>query len=117
LLTNAGFYLVDCAVLREVAGDSDLAALRRVRLDFGKDLLPWLVDRGYPVRAHAVRRIGDLGNVQDFVDTMVEALHGSFESVRRAGEISVYPRLKVPNGMHVPRGTELVGPDDVLRYL
>ena len=249
LLTNAGFYLVDSAVLREVAGNPDLAALRRVRLDFGKDLLPWLVDRGYPVRAHAVRRIGDLGNVEDFVDTMVDALHGSFESVRRllpppfdpdqevwiapeslsmrdaltgktlleklaeglvtigpcvrigrfceigpgvvisdsnldddvevregaylsrsqirdgaivgpgarlrnvvvgsmteirshratptviedyvalgdevvvyagvhlAGEVSVYPRLKVPNGIRVPRGTELAGPADVLRYL
>jgi NDP-sugar pyrophosphorylase family protein len=83
LLTNAGFYLIDCAALRGVAGDPELAALRRERLDFGKDLLPWLVERGHPVRAHAVRRIGDLGNVEDFVDTMVDALHGNFESVRR----------------------------------
>jgi NDP-sugar pyrophosphorylase family protein len=52
-------------------------------LDFGKDLLPWLVAKGHPVHAHAVRRIGDLGNVEDFVDTMVDALHGNFESVRR----------------------------------
>jgi NDP-sugar pyrophosphorylase family protein len=83
LLTNAGFYLVDSAVLREVAGHSDVAAMRRSRLDFGKDVLPWLVEHGYPVRAHTVRRIGDLGNVADFVDTMVDALHGNFESVRR----------------------------------
>jgi NDP-sugar pyrophosphorylase family protein len=83
LLTNAGFYLVDSAALRRVAGDPDLAALRRSRLDFGKDLLPWLVERGYPVRAHTVRRIGDLGNVEDYVDTMVDALHGNFESLVR----------------------------------
>ncbi len=83
LLTNAGFYLVDSAVLREVAGHPDIAAGRRTRLDFGKDLLPWLVERGYPVRASTVRRIGDLGNVGDFLETMVDALHGNFESVRR----------------------------------
>ena len=83
LLTNAGFYLVDSAVLREVAGHPDIAAGRRTRLDFGKDLLPWLVERGYPVRASTVRRIGDLGNVEDFLETMVDALHGNFESVRR----------------------------------
>ena len=83
LLTNAGFYLVDAKVLREVAGEADIASLRRTRLDFGKDLLPWLVGNGYPVFAHTVRRIGDLGNVQDFLETMVDALHGNFESVSR----------------------------------
>jgi NDP-sugar pyrophosphorylase family protein len=83
LLTNAGFYLVDSAVLRECAGDPEVAAMRRTRLDFGKDLLPWLVAKGHPVHAHAARRIGDLGNVEDFIDTMVDALHGNFESVRR----------------------------------
>jgi NDP-sugar pyrophosphorylase family protein len=83
LLTNAGFYLVEAAVLRELAEHPQIATLRRTRLDFGKDLLPWLVGHGYPVHAAPVRRIGDLGNVQDYVDTMVEALHGNFESVVR----------------------------------
>jgi NDP-sugar pyrophosphorylase family protein len=32
---------------------------------------------------HPVRRIGDLGNVRDYIDTMVEALHGNFEAVDR----------------------------------
>jgi NDP-sugar pyrophosphorylase family protein len=83
LLTNAGFYLIDAKALREVAGQAEIASLRRSRLDFGKDLMPWLVDNGYPVYAHTVRRIGDLGNVEDFLDTMVDALHGNFESVSR----------------------------------
>jgi NDP-sugar pyrophosphorylase family protein len=83
LLTNAGFYLIDAAVLREIAMDPEVAMLRRTRLDFGKDLLPWLVGRDYPVYGHPVRRIGDLGNVQDYIDTMVEVLHGNFESVVR----------------------------------
>jgi NDP-sugar pyrophosphorylase family protein len=83
LLTNAGFYLLDTGLLRDVARRPEIEAMRGERLDFGKDLLPWLVAEGYPVYAHPVRRIGDLGNVEDYVDTMVDVLHGRFESVSR----------------------------------
>jgi NDP-sugar pyrophosphorylase family protein len=83
LMTNAGFYLVDADRLRELADDEEIRKLRERRLDFGKDLLPWLVGRGEPVFAFPVRRIGDLGNVQDYVETMVEVLRGEFESVDR----------------------------------
>lgn len=83
LMTNAGFYLVDTLKLRELAEDQEIRELREQRLDFGKDLLPWLVERGFPVHAHPVRRIGDLGNVDDYIETMVDALEGRFESVDR----------------------------------
>jgi NDP-sugar pyrophosphorylase family protein len=83
LLTNAGFYLLDPAAMREVAADPEVSAMRRQRLDFGKDLLPWMVKKGFHVHAHAVRRIGDLGNVQDYVDTIVDVLHGRFGSVTK----------------------------------
>jgi NDP-sugar pyrophosphorylase family protein len=83
LLTNAGFYLVDAGRLRELASHADVQRLRERRLDFGKDLLPWLVGNGEPVYAFPVRRIGDLGNVQDYVETMVDVLRGEFESVDR----------------------------------
>jgi NDP-sugar pyrophosphorylase family protein len=83
LMTNAGFYLIDAPRLRELAATSEIDGLRMGRLDFGKDLLPWLVGNDYPVYSHPVRRIGDLGNVQDYIDTMVDVLHGNFESVDR----------------------------------
>jgi NDP-sugar pyrophosphorylase family protein len=83
LMTNAGFYLVDTAMLRELAKNEEVARLRETRLDFGKDLLPWLVGNGYPVHAFPVRRIGDLGNVRDYVETMVDVLLGGFDSVER----------------------------------
>lgn len=83
LRTNAGFYLVETKALRELAGERAIAELRRTRLDFGKDLLPWLVGNGYLVYSHPVRRIGDLGNVDDFVETMVDVLQGNFEAVDR----------------------------------
>lgn len=83
LLTNAGFYLVDVRALRAVAEHPQVALLRRHSLDFGKDFLPWLVGHGYPVYAYPVRRIGDLGNVEDYLETMVDALWGNFASVVR----------------------------------
>ncbi len=83
LLTNSGFYLVETKALRELASLPELAKLRGRRLDFGRDLLPWLVGHGFPVHVHAVRRIGDLGNVRDYLDTMADVLNGHFESVDR----------------------------------
>lgn len=83
LMTNAGFYLIDSTRLRELATDPEVVRLREGRLDFGKDLLPWLVGRGHIVKVFPVRMIGDLGNVRDYLDTMVDALTGRFESVER----------------------------------
>jgi NDP-sugar pyrophosphorylase family protein len=83
LMTNAGFYLMDTAALRGLVGNEEIERLRRTRLDFGKDLLPWLVGNGYPVYAHPVRRIGDLGNVEDYLGTMTEVLRGDFEAIDR----------------------------------
>ncbi|HEU4355664.1 MAG TPA: NDP-sugar synthase [Actinomycetota bacterium] len=83
LMTNAGFYLIDTARIRELASHPEIDELRKTRLDFGKDLLPWLVGNGHHVMVHPVRRIGDLGNLRDYIDTMVDALHGDFEAVDR----------------------------------
>jgi NDP-sugar pyrophosphorylase family protein len=83
LMTNAGFYLMESTMLRELIGNAEIERLRKRRLDFGKDLLPWLVGNGYPVYAFPVRRIGDLGNVQDYLGTMSEVLRGEFEAVDR----------------------------------
>jgi NDP-sugar pyrophosphorylase family protein len=83
LMTNAGFYLIDTTRIRELASHPQIDELRKTRLDFGKDLLPWLVGNGHEVMVHPVRRIGDLGNLRDYIDTMVDALHGNFEAVDR----------------------------------
>jgi NDP-sugar pyrophosphorylase family protein len=83
LMTNAGFYLIDTERLRELSAHPDVAALRQERLDFGKDLLPWLVGNGHPVHVFPVRRIGDLGNVEDYLGTMVDVLRGEFASIDR----------------------------------
>jgi len=83
LMTNAGFYLLDTEMIRGLTGNAEIERLRATRLDFGKDLLPWLVGNGYPVYAFPVRRIGDLGNVRDFLETMIDVLRGEFKAVDR----------------------------------
>jgi len=83
LMTNAGFYLLDTEAIRGLIGNAEIERLRGTRLDFGKDLLPWLVGNGYPVYAFPVRRIGDLGNVRDFLETMIDVLRGEFKAVDR----------------------------------
>ena len=40
-----------------------------------------------------------------------------YAGVRLRGDISVYPRLKIPSGIRVPPGSEIAGAADVLRYL
>lgn len=83
LLTNSGFYMVELDALREIGEHPDVVAMAEVRLDFGLDLLPWMVGKGYKVAAHPIGRIGDLGNIPDYIETMVDALDGRFASVHR----------------------------------
>ncbi len=81
LPTNAGFYLMETALLRAIAQDTELAAMRKAQFDIGKDLLPWLVRRGYPVYACQIGRMGDLGNIPSYLETMRDVLHGRFQSM------------------------------------
>ncbi len=83
LLTNSGFYLVDLDALREIGDHPDVVEMAEHRLDFGLDLLPWMVGKGFKVVAHPIGRIGDLGNIPDYIEAMVDALDGRFEAVER----------------------------------
>jgi NDP-sugar pyrophosphorylase family protein len=83
IYTNAGMYLIDCDLLRALVADGALAGLIDYRLDWGSDLLPWLVARGYPVRHHPIARFGDLGSPQGYLDTVREALGGGYPQLTR----------------------------------
>ena len=51
-------------------------------MDFGKDLLPWLVGNGLGDGAPGPKDRRPR-NLRDYIDTMVDALHGDFEAVDR----------------------------------
>jgi NDP-sugar pyrophosphorylase family protein len=78
LPTNAGMYLVDCGRLRLLTREPELLRRSHQRLDWGGDLLPLLAERGHPVAVHTVPRLGDLGNVTDYLATLQDVLTGSY---------------------------------------
>jgi NDP-sugar pyrophosphorylase family protein len=81
LATNAGFYLMEASVLREIAAHPQIVAMRKRQFDIGGDLLPWLVGHGYPVHVYQIGRMGDLGNIPSYLETMQDVLHGRFHSL------------------------------------
>jgi len=81
LPTNAGIYLVNTYALRHIARHPEVVAMRKDHCDLGGDLLPWLVRKGYSINSFNIERMGDLGNVDSYLKTLVDALHGKFLSM------------------------------------
>jgi len=76
--TNTGFYLMDPDVLREIIGHPEIRNMRRREFDIGQHLLPWMVNNNYPVYAHQIGHMGDIGNIPSYLETMLDILHGHF---------------------------------------
>lgn len=81
LVTNAGFYLMNSQVLREIGHKPEVSAIRKRHFNIGNDLLPWLLKNGYPVYCYEVGRMGDLGNIPSYLETMLDVMHGRFPSM------------------------------------
>ncbi len=81
LQTNAGCYLMDPDLLRHLAAHPAICDRKQHALDIGGHLLPWLVKQGYPVYQHQINRMGDLGNIPAYLQTMTEVLNGQFLSM------------------------------------
>lgn len=81
LMTNAGFYLMDAVALRDISRHPEVVAMCKQQFDIGGDFLPWLVRNDYPVYTYQIGRMGDLGNIPSYLETMVDVLHGRFPSM------------------------------------
>ncbi|MEU2828856.1 sugar phosphate nucleotidyltransferase [Streptomyces lavendulae] len=79
--TNAGMYLIDCHRLRTAAREPALAALARRSLDWGGDLLPYLVGHGHRVASFPIARFGDLGSPRDYLTTLGEVLRDEYPAL------------------------------------
>ena len=95
--TNAGLYLINGKRLREAGREPGLALMARSRLDWGADLLPYLVRQGHRVRAHPIGRFGDLGSPRDYLDTMRALLRGDYPAL--SGRID--PPAAAPHGPRI----------------
>lgn len=78
LTTNSGFYIFDIAALRAITELDVIQERRKRAFDIGGDLLPWLTAHGYPVQTFALGRMGDLGNIPSYLETMLDVMHGRF---------------------------------------
>lgn len=79
-LANAGIYLLSPEIRRIVEGE-ELKKVReeRNRLDFGFDLIPYLVDKGFPVYGYKLNVWYDVGTPERYLKTMHEVLHGAMD--------------------------------------
>ncbi|HEY3376526.1 MAG TPA: NDP-sugar synthase [Armatimonadota bacterium] len=111
LVTNAGFYLMDAVALRDICRHPDVMAMRKRQFDIGGDLLPWLVTNGFPVHSYQIGRMGDLGNISSYLETMVDVLHGRFPSMT-----ALMPRV-YPGSDHILVDSETLAMTDPISRL
>ena len=76
-LVNTGIYLFDPGI-KEVFKEKEIKQkIKKGRLDFGLDLLPWLVDKGFEVYGYVLRdKWYDVGTPQRYLNAMQGLLHG-----------------------------------------
>ncbi len=93
-LANAGIYLLSPEV-RDVVESRDISRIikERNRLDFGFDLIPFLVDNGYPVYGYELDVWHDVGSPERYLDAMQAVLHGALDI--RILEERIYPQRNI----------------------
>ena len=76
-LANAGIYLLSPKV-RDIVQSQDIKKItqKNQRLDFGYDLIPYLVDNNHPVFGYEIDQWYDVGNPENYLKAMQELLHG-----------------------------------------
>jgi NDP-sugar pyrophosphorylase family protein len=76
-LANAGIYLLSPKV-REIVQSQEIKDMKQKnqRLDFGYDLIPYLVDSDYRVFGYEIDQWYDVGNPENYLKAMYELLHG-----------------------------------------
>ncbi len=92
-LANTGIYLISPEIRRMLERDEITKIKReRNRLDFGMDLIPYLVDNNFPVFGYELRKAWhDLGTPERYLEAMKEILYGKLNI--RIREEPVFPNV------------------------
>ena len=90
-LVNAGIYLLSPKI-REIVGSDKVNNLvaTRGRFDFGYDLIPYLVDNGFPVYGYGIDVWYDIGNPEMYLRAMNDFLNAK-------SDIRVMEKRIIPN--------------------
>ena len=93
-LANAGIYLLSPDV-RKIVESQEIADLTKKhgRLDFGYDLIPYLVENNYPVYGHKIEVWYDVGNPEMYLKAMYDFLNG--KSNIRVTEEKIFPNQNI----------------------
>jgi NDP-sugar pyrophosphorylase family protein len=93
-LANAGIYLLSPEV-RKIVESEEVRKITeaRNRLDFGYDLIPYLVNNGFPVYGYELKVWYDVGNPENYLKAMREVLYGKLNI--RVSEERVLPNRNV----------------------
>lgn len=82
-LVNSGLYLMSPEI-KEVFKKDEVKKMiyENKRLDFGMDLIPYLVERDYPVYGYFLDAAWfDIGTPQRYLDAMVKILYGKLKTI------------------------------------
>jgi len=79
-LANAGIYHLS-PELRSIVNGEEVMRIRneRERLDFGYDLIPYLVDKGFPVYGYEIPIWFDVGSPEKYLEAMLNVLKGALD--------------------------------------
>ncbi len=74
---NAGIYLLSPEV-RKIVENEEVKKImeNKKRLDFGYDLIPYLIDNGFPVYGYELKAWYDVGSPENYLKAMREVLYG-----------------------------------------
>jgi NDP-sugar pyrophosphorylase family protein len=76
-LANAGIYLLSPEIRKIVQSDEVKKLMQQnARLDFGFDLIPYLVNKGYRVYGYEISEWYDIGNPECYLKAMHDLLYG-----------------------------------------
>jgi NDP-sugar pyrophosphorylase family protein len=93
-LANTGLYLLSPEVRNVVESEEVEKILKeRNRLDFGFDLIPYCVEKGFPVYAYELEKWFDIGTPERYLKAMHDVLHGKLNI--RVSEESILPDKNV----------------------
>lgn len=93
-LVNTGIYLLSPNAREIVNGEEVMKIIaERGRLDFGYDLIPYLIEKGLPVYGYKIRTWFDLGTPERYLKAMLEVLRGKMDV--RVSEERIIPGRNV----------------------
>lgn len=77
-LANTGLYLFTPEIRNVLCGEKIQKLMSKInRLDFGYDVIPFLLEQGYPVYGYVLKSNWyDVGTPKRYLDTMQDILHG-----------------------------------------